>query len=121
LSGLQLAYRHESALRQEILLAAVLIPIACLLTVGAIERVLLIGPVLLALMALTVAWLLLAGPALLRLVLDALPRVSRKATAQRRYRTRDRCGSILRRPGFLAHSPARRPTTTGPHGSHLAS
>jgi len=114
LSGLQLAYRHESAFRQEILLAAVLIPIACLLTVGAIERVLLIGSVLLvlvvellntsveaaidrigfdthrlskrakdvgsaavllALMALTVTWLLLAGPALLRLVLDALPHV----------------------------------------------
>jgi diacylglycerol kinase (ATP) len=46
LSGLALACRHESAFRQEIALAAVLIPIACLLPLGAIERVLLIASVL---------------------------------------------------------------------------
>lgn len=46
LSGLALAYRHESAFRQEILLAAVLVPLACVLDVAAIERVLLIGSVL---------------------------------------------------------------------------
>ena len=49
LSGLDLAFRHESAFRQEIALAVVLIPVACLLPVGAIERVLLILPVLLVL------------------------------------------------------------------------
>jgi diacylglycerol kinase (ATP) len=49
LSGLALAYRHESAFRQEIALAAVLIPIACLLPVGAVERVLLITSALLVL------------------------------------------------------------------------
>lgn len=47
LSGLSLAYRHESAFRQEVALAAVLIPVACLLPVQPIERVLLIGSVLL--------------------------------------------------------------------------
>src|SRR5215470_4298760 len=101
LSGLTLAFRHESAF------AAVLIPAACLLPVGAVERVLLIASVLLvlivellnssveaaidrigfdthrlskrakdlgsaavflALTALVVTWLLLAGPVLLRLV-----------------------------------------------------
>jgi len=49
LSGLALAYRHESAFRQEIALAAVLVPLACALPVGAVERVLLIGSVLLVL------------------------------------------------------------------------
>jgi diacylglycerol kinase (ATP) len=49
LSGLALAYRHESAFRQEIALAAVLIPIACLLPIGAVERVLLITSALLVL------------------------------------------------------------------------
>jgi diacylglycerol kinase (ATP) len=49
LSGLALAYRHESAFRQEIALAAVLIPIACMLPVGAVERVLLIASALLVL------------------------------------------------------------------------
>ena len=49
LSGLTLAYRHESAFRQEIVLAAVLIPLACLLPVQGVERVLLIGSVLLVL------------------------------------------------------------------------
>lgn len=46
LSGLALAYRHESAFRQEILLAVVLVPLACVLEVTAVERVLLIGAVL---------------------------------------------------------------------------
>jgi diacylglycerol kinase len=49
LSGLKLAFRHESAFRQEIALAAVLVPIACALSVGPVERVLLIASVLLVL------------------------------------------------------------------------
>ena len=49
LSGLRLAFRHESAFRQEIALAAVLVPLACFIPVGAVERVLLIGSVLLVL------------------------------------------------------------------------
>lgn len=47
--GLRHAWRHESAVRQEIVLACVLIPIACVLRVSAAERVLLIGSVLLLL------------------------------------------------------------------------
>lgn len=107
LSGLRLAFRHESAFRQEVALAAVLVPLACVLDVGALERVVLIGSVLLvmvvellnssveaaidrisldshrlskrakdlgsaavllALCALALAWIVLAGPALLQLV-----------------------------------------------------
>lgn len=49
LSGLALAYRHESAFRQEVALAVVLLPAACVLPVDAVERVLLIGTVLLTL------------------------------------------------------------------------
>ena len=49
LSGLALAFRHESAFRQEIALAIVLIPAACFLPALAVERVLLIGSVLLVL------------------------------------------------------------------------
>ena len=49
LSGLLLAYRHESAFRQEIALALGLIPVACVLHIDAVERVLLIGSVLLML------------------------------------------------------------------------
>jgi len=49
LSGLKLAYRHESAFRQEIALAVVLIPVALVLPVNAVERVLLIASVLLVL------------------------------------------------------------------------
>ncbi len=48
-SGLALACRHESAFRQEIALAVVLIPAGCLIPVGAVERVLLIASVLLVL------------------------------------------------------------------------
>jgi diacylglycerol kinase (ATP) len=45
-AGLRDAWRHESAFRQEILLAAVLVPIACVAPVTAVERALLIGAVL---------------------------------------------------------------------------
>ena len=48
-SGLALAFRHESAFRQEVALAGVLIPLACMLQVPAAERVLLMGSVLLVL------------------------------------------------------------------------
>ena len=47
LNGLRDAWTHESAFRQEILLAIVLIPVACLVHVTAVERALLIGAVLL--------------------------------------------------------------------------
>jgi diacylglycerol kinase (ATP) len=49
LSGLRIAFNHESAFRQEIAIAVVLVPIACFVPVGAAERVLLIGSVLLLL------------------------------------------------------------------------
>jgi len=49
MSGLQLAYRHENAFRQEVLGAAILLPIACFISVTPVERVLLIGTVLLVL------------------------------------------------------------------------
>lgn len=49
LSGLRLAWRHESAFRQEIALAAVLIPLAWIVPVTAVERILLIATVLLVL------------------------------------------------------------------------
>jgi diacylglycerol kinase (ATP) len=47
IAGLADAWRHESAFRQEILLAIVLIPAACWIPVSAVERALLIGTVLL--------------------------------------------------------------------------
>ena len=47
LAGLADAWRHESAFRQKILLAAVLIPAACWIPASAVERALLIGTVLL--------------------------------------------------------------------------
>ena len=47
LSGIASAFRHESAFRQEVALAAVLIPTAFEIPVGPVERVLLIGSVLL--------------------------------------------------------------------------
>ena len=47
LAGLADAWRHESAFRQEILLALVLVPIACVAPVSAVERALLIGSVFL--------------------------------------------------------------------------
>jgi len=49
MSGLRLAYRHEHAFRQEILGAALLLPVACLIPVTPVERVLLIGTILLVL------------------------------------------------------------------------
>lgn len=48
-SGLVFAIREESAFRQELTLAACLIPVALLLPVDALERVLLIGSVVLVL------------------------------------------------------------------------
>ena len=49
LSGLRFAIREESSFRQELALAVVMLPSAILLPVTAIERVLLIGSVLLVL------------------------------------------------------------------------
>jgi diacylglycerol kinase (ATP) len=46
LSGLRLAFHHESAFRQEVALAALLLPVACLVNVSAAERALLFGSVL---------------------------------------------------------------------------
>lgn len=48
-SGLVFAVREESAFRQELTLALCLIPLALLLPVGAVERLLLIGSVVLVL------------------------------------------------------------------------
>ncbi|PWB40318.1 MAG: diacylglycerol kinase [Rhodocyclales bacterium] len=49
LAGLQAAYRHEDAFRQEVWLAAILLPAACLLPVGGTARALMIASVLLVL------------------------------------------------------------------------
>lgn len=46
LSGLRLAFHHESAFRQEVALAAFLVPLAGLVNVSAAERVMLFGSVL---------------------------------------------------------------------------
>mgnify|MGYP000996583991 CR=1 FL=1 len=46
IDGLVAAYRHEDAFRQEVWLAAILIPAACLLPVSGIGRALMIGSVL---------------------------------------------------------------------------
>lgn len=48
-AGLRAAYRHEDAFRQEVLLAVVLIPVACFAPASGIGRALLIGSVLLVL------------------------------------------------------------------------
>ncbi len=48
-AGLRAAFRHEDAFRQEVLLAVVLIPLALYLGDTAVERVLLIGSILLVL------------------------------------------------------------------------
>src|SRR5262249_21058667 len=48
-AGLEDAWKHESAFRQEILLAILLIPIACVAPVANVERALLIGSVMLVL------------------------------------------------------------------------
>jgi diacylglycerol kinase (ATP) len=47
--GLRAAWRHEDAFRQELVLAAVMIPTAALLPVGLVEKILLIGVVVLVL------------------------------------------------------------------------
>jgi diacylglycerol kinase (ATP) len=47
LAGLASAWRTEGAFRQEVIAAVILIPIACLAPVPMVERVLLIGSVLL--------------------------------------------------------------------------
>lgn len=49
LAGFADAWRHESAFRQEVLLAAILIPVACWVPVAAVERALLVAVVLLVL------------------------------------------------------------------------
>lgn len=48
--GFCAAFKHEEAFRQELLLAVVLIPVALLMGEGAIEKVLLIGSVVLLLL-----------------------------------------------------------------------
>ena len=49
LDGLRAAWRHEDAFRQELVLAAVMMPLAALLPVTLVEKVLLIGVVVLVL------------------------------------------------------------------------
>jgi diacylglycerol kinase (ATP) len=48
--GLKAALRHEDAFRQEVLLAAILLPLACWLGKTGVEKALLSGSVLLVLM-----------------------------------------------------------------------
>jgi len=48
LAGLAEAWRHEGAFRQVSVLAVVLIAIACVLPLTAVERALLVGPAILA-------------------------------------------------------------------------
>jgi diacylglycerol kinase (ATP) len=50
LDGLRDAWRHESAFRQEVLIAAILIPIACYVPMSGLERAALIGSPLLVIM-----------------------------------------------------------------------
>jgi diacylglycerol kinase (ATP) len=49
LSGLRLAFDHESAFRQEIVIAVILLPLACIVSVSPAERALLIASVMLLL------------------------------------------------------------------------
>jgi diacylglycerol kinase (ATP) len=49
LDGLRAAWAHEDAFRQEVMLAALLVPIAVLLPVALVEKILLIGVVVLVL------------------------------------------------------------------------
>jgi diacylglycerol kinase (ATP) len=49
LSGLRLAFLHESAFRQEVALALLLVPVACLVDVSPVERAAMICSVLLVL------------------------------------------------------------------------
>ena len=48
-AGIQEAYRNEDAFRQEVILAAILIPAALLIHVTAVDRIMMIGSVLLLL------------------------------------------------------------------------
>lgn len=50
IKGLKSAFKNEAAFRQELLLAIILIPIAFILDVSQIERILLIAPIILVLM-----------------------------------------------------------------------
>lgn len=47
--GLRAAFLHEAAFRQEVLLACVLVPLACWLDVSALERLLMISSLLVVL------------------------------------------------------------------------
>ena len=47
LAGLKDAWREESAFRQEVVLAAIMVPVACVVNATVVERVLLIASVLL--------------------------------------------------------------------------
>jgi diacylglycerol kinase (ATP) len=47
LQGLKSAFRYEAAFRQELVLAAIFIPLACYLDVSQLERILLIAPLFL--------------------------------------------------------------------------
>ncbi|MDP3497766.1 MAG: diacylglycerol kinase [Candidatus Nitrotoga sp.] len=49
LSGLRLAWKDEAAFRQEVILAIILVPVAFMMPVGEIQRVLLVGSVILVL------------------------------------------------------------------------
>jgi len=49
LAGLRAAFRDEAAFRQEVLLAALLIPLACVMPVSGVGKALMIASVLLAL------------------------------------------------------------------------
>ena len=51
LKGLKAAYIHEAAFRQEVWIAIILIPLALFLGNGVIEKILLIGSVLLVMIA----------------------------------------------------------------------
>lgn len=50
LAGFRAAYQHEDAFRQEVVLAALLLPLALVLEVSGIARALLVGSVLLVLL-----------------------------------------------------------------------
>ncbi|RFC33544.1 MAG: diacylglycerol kinase (ATP) [Candidatus Nitrotoga sp. MKT] len=49
LSGLRLAWKDEAAFRQEVILAIILVPVAFMMPVGEIQRVFLVGSVMLVL------------------------------------------------------------------------
>jgi diacylglycerol kinase (ATP) len=49
IDGLRAAWKHEDAFRQELVLAAIMVPVALLLPVSLVEKVLLVGVVVLVL------------------------------------------------------------------------